>query len=54
MIVEGVRGPENVDSDHSMDSCLISTQGNSANIDSMEQSNPWTNKNDLMKYKLLV
>ena len=48
MIVEGVRGSENVGLDHSMDSCLISTQGNSAIMDliceAMEQSNPWTNK----------
>ena len=38
---------KNVGSDHSMDSCLISTQENSAKTDSireaMERSNPWTN-----------
>ena len=48
MIVEGVRNSENVGSEHSMDLCLISTKGNSANTDSiceaMKQSNPWTNK----------
>ena len=44
MIVEGVRGSGKVGSDHSMDSCPISAQGNSANTDlireAMEQSNP--------------
>ena len=48
MIVEGVHGLMKVGSDHSMDSCPISTQGNSANMDlireAMERSNPWTNK----------
>ena len=41
-------GSGKLGSDHLMDSCPISTQGNSANTDSireaMEQSNPWTNK----------
>ena len=48
MIVEVVHGLMKVGSDHSMDSCPISTQGNSADTDliceAMERSNPWTNK----------
>ena len=46
----------NVGSDHSMDSCLISTPGNSANTDSIreakEQSYPWTNKQQSGKMKI--
>ena len=48
MIMEGVHGSGKVGSDHSMDSCPISTQENSANMDliceAMEHSNPWTNR----------
>ena len=47
MIVEGVQGLVKVGSDRSMNSCPISTQGNSANTDSireaMDESDPWTN-----------
>ena len=47
IIVEGVQGLVKVGSDHSIDSCPISTQGNSANTDwiheALKRSNPWTN-----------
>ena len=38
MIVEWVRGLEIVGSDHSMASCLICTQGNSASTNSIHEA----------------
>ena len=59
MSVEGVHGSLKVGSDHSMDSCPISIQGNSTSMDSIceatEGSNPRTNKQTntkLYRYEL--